>query len=154
MLSEVPSSIFLCISNVYIGDFICNLFVQQTFLFHLFQCTQGRTAFVMIHECWHPPVWRLLLNEGQEQFSSYVCKLGSKFMFILGDYNQHSRFRQEAAPFRPNFKAIRVVLFHHGDSMLDSVCPTVITMEVPITTHCCGLASVTAESISSNYTTA
>lgn len=58
-------------------------------------------------------------------------------------------------PFRPNFKVIRVALFHHDASVLDPVGPTVIiTSEVPITAHCCGLVYVTKESICSNYTSA
>lgn len=44
---------------------------------------------------------------------------------------------RKTAPFRPNFKVIRVALFHHGASVLDLVGPTVIiTSEVPITAHC------------------
>lgn len=49
----------LCISThpVYIRDFVWNLFVQPAF-FHLFQCTHGGSAFVVIHERWDPPTWR------------------------------------------------------------------------------------------------
>lgn len=44
-----------CISThpVCIRDYVYNLFVQQAFFFfffNLFQCTHGRSAFVVIHE--------------------------------------------------------------------------------------------------------